>query len=140
MKVDSMWRKWILLGVIMFGLNSQLSAVPQPPVPTQPIYLLPDSIEPDAALHQQSCVQIDNAIRYLQPYRYSYKPGFYEDGYNTMAVSAIMLDFLPTNALLGLAYLGYSGLVEDKEQRRIVDVEQQIARLRQAKAEQHCFE
>jgi hypothetical protein len=42
--------------------------------------------------------------------------------------------------LAGVAYLGYSATVEEKEQRRMLLVEQRIALLQQLKAEKQCFE
>jgi hypothetical protein len=41
---------------------------------------------------------------------------------------------------LGLGYLGYSALVDEKEDRRQLHVEQQISALQQLKAEKHCYE
>jgi hypothetical protein len=52
-----------------------------------------------------------------------------------------MYDSVPiVKGLFGLMYLGYSSLVEEKEQRRVLLVEQQISMLQQLKAEKHCFE
>jgi hypothetical protein len=42
-------------------------------------------------MYQQSYAQLDNAIRYLQPYRYTYKPKFHEDGANQIATTWIFL-------------------------------------------------
>ena len=77
----------------------------------------------------------DAAIRAIHPYRYSYKPKFGQDRYNAIAVASVGI-----NGMLSAAFLGYSSIVEDKEQRRILGVEQQIAMLQQVKAEKHCFE
>lgn len=116
-------------------------AVPMPPVPLEPIYFEPPVEVATDEIYQQSCVQLDNAIRYLHPYRYSYKPEFHEDGANQIATTLIVFDSVPiVNGLLGLAYLGYSGLAEEKEQRRMLQVEQKVALLQQVKAEKHCFE
>ena len=120
------------------GIASPIQAIPMPPVPLEPIYFEPPIVDATEQTYQQSCVQLDNAIRHLHPYRYSYKQGFYEDKYNTIATSAITLDELLS--LLGLAYLAYSSLVEEKEQRRMLAVEQKISMLQQVKAEKHCFE
>jgi len=116
-------------------------AIPMPPVPLEPIYFEPPVETATDELHQQSCVQLDNAVRYLQPYRYTYKPEFHDDGANQIAATLVIFDSVPVvNGLLGLAYLGYSGLVEEKEQRRMLQVEQKVALLQQVKAEKHCFE
>tara|TARA_R110001606_G_scaffold361754_7_gene515334 strand:+ start:252878 stop:253297 length:420 start_codon:yes stop_codon:yes gene_type:complete len=118
-----------------------VQAVPMPPVPLEPIYFEPPVELATDEIYQQSCVQLDNAIRYLQPYRYTYKPEFHEDGANQVATALIVFDSVPiVHGLLGLAYLGYSGLVEEKEQRRMLEVEQKIAMYQQVKSEKHCFE
>jgi len=118
-----------------------VQAVPMPPVPLEPIYFEPPVEVATDEIYQQSCVQLDNAIRYLQPYRYTYKPGFYEDGANQVASTLIVFDsVLIVHGLLGFAYLGYSALVEEKEQRRMLEVDQKVALLQQVKAEKHCFE
>ena len=120
---------------------STAKAVPMPPVPLEPLYFEPPIAMATDEIHQQTCVQLDNAIRYLHPYRYTYKPDFHQDGANKVATTFIIVDSVPiVNGLIGLAYLGYSGLVEEKEQRRTMEVEQKIAMLQQVKAEKHCFE
>lgn len=110
-----------------------------PPVPTEPIYFEPPIVEANEAMSNSSCIQLESAIRTLSPYRYTYKPRFSEDPYNTIAVASVAFD-ISLNGALSAAFLGYSALVEDKEQRRILGVEQQIAMLQQLKAEKHCFE
>lgn len=131
----------LCVALIFISMISATQAVPMPPVPLEPIYFEPPVEVATDDIHQQSCVQLDNAIRYLHPYRYSYKPGFYQDDANKVATTLIVFDSVPiVDGLLGLAYLGYSGLVEEKEQRRILQVEQKIAMLQQVKAEKHCFE
>lgn len=118
-----------------------LLAIPMPPVPLEPIYFEPPVAQPTEEIRNSSCVDLDNAIRYLQSYRYSYKPEFYQDGFNKVATAAISLDHvLALNGILGFAYLGYSALVEEKEERRILGVEQQVTMFQQLKAEKHCFE
>ncbi len=115
--------------------------VPLPPIPIEPIYFEPPIVEATVAEKQLSCIELDTAIRYLHPYRYSYKDKFYEDPTNTMAVTLIVADSVPiVGGLLGLGYLTYSALVEEKENRRMLNVEQQISMLQQLKAESHCFE
>ncbi len=131
----------------LLSVVSPAMAVPMPPVPLEPIYFEPPVVAATQEIRQQSCAQIDNSIRYLHPYQYTYKPGFYDDGANKIATAMITVDSLPIvgtlpviGEWLGFAYLGYSALVEEKEQRRILQVKQQISMLQQVKAEKHCFE
>lgn len=126
---------------VLFTVMSSVMAVPIPPIPTEPIYYEPHVVEATAEIRQQSCVQIDKGIRYLQPYTYTYKPDYYQDGTNKFATAMITMDVLPIfGEVFGFAYLGYSALIDEKENRRILNVKQQIAMLRQVKAEKHCFE
>lgn len=119
----------------------QASAVTLPAVPLEPIYFEPPVIERNEQVEQLSCVGIDNTIRQMQPYRYTYKEPFYEDDANKIAAAMVTLDVIPiVEGLAGLAYLGYSATVEEKEQRRRLLVEQRIALLQQIKAEKQCFE
>ncbi len=53
-------------------LMTSVQAVPMPPVPLEPIYFEPPVEVATDEIYQQSCVQLDNAIRYLQPYRYTH--------------------------------------------------------------------
>lgn len=116
-------------------------AVILPPVPTAPIYFEPPVVNATSDIRQLSCVELDNNIRTLHPYRYSYKPGFYQDDANKVATTLVVMDSIPIiGELLGFSYLTYSALVEEKEQRRTLVVEQEIAMFQQVKAEKHCFE
>jgi len=127
--------------VLILSISPVVQAIPMPPIPLEPIYFEPPVVQSTDEIRNQSCYDLDNAVRYLQPYRYSYKPKFNEDGFNKAAVASITINnVLALNGLLGFAYLGYSALVEEKEGRRILQVEQQIAMLQQVKAEKHCFE
>jgi len=129
--------------VVSFSLvMTSIQAVSMPPVPLEPIYFESPIEAATKEIYLQNCVQLDSAIRYLHPYRYSYKPGFYADDANKLATTMIALDSIPIvkGGIFGLAYLGYSGLVEEKEQRRMLQIEQKIAMLQQIKAEKHCFE
>jgi hypothetical protein len=111
------------------------------PVPTEPIYYEPPIVEITDEIRKHSCVEIDGAINQLHPYRYSYKPDFYNDGSNKLAATLIVFDSIPiVEGWLGLAYLGYSSLVDEKEARRTQQIEQKIAMLQRVKAEKHCFE
>lgn len=116
-------------------------AVVLPPVPTAPIYFEPPVVEAESGHLAMNCYQLDKSIRELSPYRYSYKPDFYQDDANQMATMLVMVDTVPiVKGLFGLVYLNYSALVEEKEQRRVLLVEKQISMLQQLKAEKHCFE
>lgn len=132
----------MMLFIVISQLISSIAhAVILPPVPTEPIYFEPPIVEATDDIRQMSCVDLDSAIRYLHPYRYSYKPEFYHDEANQVATALIMVDNVPViKGLFGFVYLGYSSLVEEKEQRRILLIEQQISMLQQVKAEKHCFE
>ena len=66
---------------------------------------------------------------------------YYSDGSNKLATSLIVVDSIPlVEGWLGIAYLGYSALLDEKEARRTQNVEQKIAMLQRLKAEQHCFQ
>jgi hypothetical protein len=122
-------------------LSQPLSALTLPPVPTEPIYFEPPVVDPDAGMRNMSCYELDMSINQLHPYRYSYKPGFYQDGTNQLATALVAFDTIPiVEGWLGLGYLGYSALVGEKEDRRQLHVEQQILSLQQLKAEKHCYE
>jgi len=120
---------------------TQTVAMSLPPVPTEPIYFEPPVVQAEAVEKALSCYQLDMAINQLHPYRYSYKPHFYEDGTNKLATALVVFDSVPlVEGWLGLGYLGYSALVDEKEDRRQIHVEQQIASLQRVKAEKHCYE
>ncbi len=126
---------------MLFFFSQITNAVTLPYIPVEPIYFEPPIKQVQQADYDLSCVQIDNAIRTLHPYQYSYKPGFYEDDANKVAVVLAVTDIVPIfKGLAGFAYLGYSAMVEEQEQRRTLDVSQQIAMFQQLKAEKHCFE
>lgn len=127
--------------ICLAALSSTLAAMSLPPVPTEPIYFEPPVVTPDADTQALNCYQLDAAINQLHPYRYSYKPHFYEDGTNKLATALVVFDSIPVvEGWLGLGYLGYSALVEEKEDRRQLHVEQQIAALQRLKAAKHCYE
>lgn len=133
-----------LLIIIMTLLMtySQIShALTIAPVPIEPIYFEPPVQQATDEQLQWNCTALDNAIRYLHPYKYSYKPGFEEDGANKLAVVLVTIDNFPiAEGLAGLGYLAYSAMVEEKEQRRMLVIEQKIAMFQQLKAEKHCYE
>lgn len=128
-------------GLIMFMLGLPLQAMTLPPVPTEPLYYEPPVVKPTENQQRFDCYQLDSAINELHPYRYTYKPNFYSDGSNKLATSLIVVDSIPiVEGWLGIAYLGYSALLDEKEARRTQNVEQKIAMLQRLKAEQHCFQ
>ncbi|ODN67196.1 MULTISPECIES: hypothetical protein [Methylophaga] len=132
----------IKLGSMAFALMAvPVQALTPVPVPTEPIYYEPPIVEITDEIRKHSCVEIDGAINQLHPYRYSYKPDFYADGSNKLATTLIAFDTIPiVKGWLGLAYLSYSSLVDEKEARRTQQIEQKIAMLQRVKAEKHCFE
>ena len=126
---------------VLLGLGSASQALTLPGVPLEPIYFEPPVIERNEQVEQLNCVGLDNTIRNMQPYRYTYKAPFYEDDANKVAAAMVTLDFIPVvQGLAGVAYLGDPATVEEKEQRRMLLVEQRIALLQQIKAEKQCFE
>jgi len=130
-----------LSGVVLCLSVLPAQALTSVPVPTSPIYYEPPVVEIVDEIRKQSCAEIDGAINQLHPYRYSYKPGYYEDGSNKLAATLIVFDSIPiVEGWLGLAYLGYSSLVDEKEARRTQKIEQKIAMLQRVKAEKHCYE
>lgn len=134
-------KRQTLLYFCLLALSQPLSALTLPPVPTEPIYFEPPVVVADAGMRTMSCHELDLSINQLHPYRYSYKPDFYEDGTNKLATALVAFDSIPiAEGWLGLGYLGYSALVDEKEDRRQLHVEQQIAALQQLKAEKHCYE
>jgi hypothetical protein len=129
--------------ILFLGLiySSNAMAVALPPVPTEPIYFEPSTLDIPSEIKAMSCVQLDSSIRYLQPDLYTYKEKFHYDKANQIAVSLVTADLIPIlGEWLGIAYLGYSALVEEKENRRIINVKHKVAMLQQLKAEKHCFE
>lgn len=130
-----------LTSLMLITVSLPVQAMTLPPVPTEPLYYEPPVVKPTENQQRFDCYQLDSAISELYPYRYTYKPNFYSDGSNKLASSLIMVDSIPiVEGWLGIAYLGYSALIEEKEARRTENVEQKIAMLQRLKAEQHCFE
>jgi hypothetical protein len=126
---------------VLMLLSQSASALTLPPVPTEPIYFEPPVIEADAEMKTLSCGEIDRTINQLHPFRYTYKPDYYQDGTNKLATALVVFDTIPVvEGWLGLGYLGYSALVDEKEDRRQLYVEQKIATLQGLKAEKHCYE
>jgi hypothetical protein len=135
-----MQRLSIFLCLVLI-FSSKTNALTLPPVPSEPIYFEPPVVTADQKMQDMSCYQVDKAINQLHPYRYTYKPTFYKDDANKAATALVMIDTIPiVQGWLGLGYLGYSALVEEKEDRRQLEVEQQISALQRIKAEKHCYE
>ncbi|EGL53029.1 MAG TPA: hypothetical protein EYM37_08550 [Methylophaga aminisulfidivorans] len=135
-----MQRLSIFLCLVLI-FSSKTNALTLPPVPSEPIYFEPPVVTADQKMQDMSCYQVDKAINQLHPYRYTYKPTFYKDDANKAATALVMIDTIPiVQGWLGLGYLGYSALVEEKEDRRQLQVEQQISALQRIKAEKHCYE
>lgn len=128
-------------GFLLTAVFLPVQAMTLPPVPTEPLYYEPPVVKPAEAEQNYDCYQLDRAINELHPYRYTYKPNFYSDGSNKFATALIVFDNIPlVEGWLGLGYLGYSALLDEKEARRQQSVEQQIAMLQRLKAEQQCFQ
>lgn len=127
--------------LMLFLCMKSALALTQVPLPTEPVYFEPPVVHASEEHEQLSCVELDNSIRFLQPYGYSYKPNFYEDEANKVAAFLVTVDSVPiVESWLGIAYLGYSALLEEKEQRRVLAVNQQVSMLQRLKAKKHCFE
>lgn len=134
-------RKLFWFAMLVASLYAPVQAMTLPPVPTDPIYYEPPVAKPSDNQRQYDCYELDSAINALHPYRYSYKPNYYHDNTNKVATTLIAVDSIPiVEGWLGLGYLAYSSLVEEKESRRMQNVEQQIAMLQRLKAQQLCFE
>lgn len=129
--------------IILLAIHIPLvaDAMTLPPVPTEPIYFEPPVVEADAETAALNCYQLDAEINRLHPYQYSYKPYYFDDGMNKLATAMIVFDSIPVvEGWLGLGYLGYSALVDEKEDRRQLNVAQHIAALQRLKAHKHCYE
>ncbi|HET8807789.1 MAG TPA: hypothetical protein VFM76_05375 [Methylophaga sp.] len=134
-------KRMFFAGLIALGIWIPAQAMTLPPVPTEPLYYEPPIVKSAEAEQRYDCYQLDRAIYELHPYRYTYKPNFYSDGSNKLAASLIIFDSIPlVEGWLGIGYLAYSSLLDEKEARRTENVEQQIRMLQRLKAEQHCFE
>ncbi|KKL58673.1 hypothetical protein LCGC14_2223030 [marine sediment metagenome] len=129
----------LMIAIVWFPAN--VFAVVVPPIPTDPIYFEPPIEDAPAGSDELTCYQIDLAINKLHPYRYSYKPEYYDDSMNKLATTLVVFDAVPiVQGWLGLGYLGYSAAVGEKEQRRVLVIEQKISALQNLKALKHCYE
>lgn len=70
-------------------------ALTLPAIPIEPIYFEPPIVNSSDEIKHLNCVALDNNIQYLDPHRYSYKPGFYQDDANKIATALITVDSLP---------------------------------------------
>ena len=102
--------------MVLMGNVFSIYALPLPQVPTEPIYFEPTVEQASDILSQQSCTMLDNSIRYLSPYKESYKANFYQDKYNQVATGAMILGDFPfiKGGALGVAYLGTSYFMNEK--------------------------
>ena len=84
---------------------------------------------------QLSCDELNLRIDRLNPQTYSSKPGFYEDPYHGASIwgGAVW-------APGAWSYLGYSGVAEYAEYRRMQDAQNRIEALRYLKARRRCHE
>lgn len=131
----------LFASLIILTIWVPVHAMTLPPVPTEPLYYEPPVVKPAEAEQRYDCYQLDRAINELHPYRYTYKPNFYSDGSNKLAASLIVFDSIPLlEGWLGIGYLAYSAMLDEKEARRTENIEQQIRMLQRLKAEQHCFQ
>jgi len=135
-----MKKPFLVLPICLLWASS-VTALTLPAVPTEPIYFEPPIVQADQQTQSWSCYQIDSVINQLHPYRYTYKPDYYNDGSNKLATALVVFDSIPiVEGWLGLGYLGYSALVSEKEDRRQLQIEQEIAALQRVKAQKHCYE
>lgn len=131
----------LFVGLMLSAVYLPVQAMTLPPVPTEPLYYEPPIVKPAEAEQRYDCYQLDSAINALHPYRYTYKPNFYSDGSNKLATSLIIVDSIPlVEGWLGIGYLAYSAVLDEKEARRTENIEQKIAMLQRLKAEQRCFQ
>ena len=94
-------------------------------------------VNPEDTLLAASCQELDEAITYLIPDTYQYKPNFYDDKYNGAAIWASSLD----SAIGEVAwlYLPYSWFISYLEEGRQHEAFYKIEKLRMAKAIKECY-
>lgn len=100
------------------------------------------SIKPEDVLLAQSCEELDEAITYLLPATYNYKPAFNEDPYIGAAIWGTTLNQVPVvEPLLEYAwmYIPYSWFIGYLEEGKRHDAHYHIEKLRRAKAMKDCF-
>ncbi len=120
--------KWIFIllcsaAASNFSHAGELTLYPHPP---SPVYQAGD--------RELSCEQLETELSALEPLTYSYKPGFYSDPAHGAAIWAGVL------APPAWGYLGYSGLAEYYDEKRIIDARHRINVLRRLKAYHRCYE
>jgi hypothetical protein len=130
--------KWLAA----FGLVMSMPALAltQIPLPSDPIYYEPPVEQVTEEQQVYSCAQLELAINQLHPYRYSYQPNYYRDPVNQVASTVLIVETVPLNGLVSAALFTYSALMDEKEKRRTLSVEQQISALQNLKAQKHCYE
>jgi hypothetical protein len=95
-------------------------------------------VKPEEVLLTRSCEELDDAITYLLPSSYSYKPGFYDDNYTGAAVwgSTVGKFTIFESSWLYLPYSWLIGYLEEgKQHKAFYHVEQ----MRRAKAIKNCY-
>lgn len=95
-------------------------------------------MKPEDTLLAASCQELDEAITYLIPQTYQYKPDFYDDKYNGAAIWASTIEELSINEVAWL-YLPYSWFIGYLEEGRQHEAFYKIEKLRMAKAKKHCY-
>ena len=83
----------------------------------------------------KSCAELEREIARLTPLTYSYKPGFYDNPYQSAAVIAGTI-----SAPGYYIYSVFDYLLDYRESSRIFSAQGQLERLRHLKADKHCFE
>ncbi|MCP4993818.1 MAG: hypothetical protein GY934_08540 [Gammaproteobacteria bacterium] len=122
--------KIISLSLLLTGLVTSTSIWSIELVYRQPV--APVFTATDKAM---SCDQLEQEISRLQPLTYSYKPGFYEDPWNS-AIITVGTTMYPW----AYGLFGYGATVDYQEAIRIRGGENRIELLRLLKAEKHCYE
>ena len=98
----------------------------------------PKPVKPEDELVSLSCEEIDEAITYLIPEEYQYKPDFYDDGYNSVGIWGSTVSEFGIDQIAYL-YLPYSWFQTYLEEGRQHDTFYQLEKLRRAKAIKQCY-
>lgn len=95
-------------------------------------------VKPDEAMLARNCEELDEAITYLIPETYQYKPDFLEDSYNSGAIWASTIDEFGIGEIAWM-YLPYSWYLSYREEGRQHKAFYQLEKLRYAKAIKQCY-
>ena len=95
-------------------------------------------VDPDEILLTRSCEELDDAITYMLPSTYSYKPGFYDDNYTGAAVwgSTVGEFSIFEHSWLYLPYSWLVGYLEQGQQHKSF---YHVEKMRRAKAIKNCY-